>query len=303
MKPPMFTDDKPLAQLVLTIITCLSCLFLFFTIGSFLSYLIYHIHPSDVPVELQNPNNIPLQKFFQSVEGIGFFMVPAIVLGYAFSGNGFSHLKLNKTPKGKSVLWVLIIAISSIPVVNFIAGLNSMIKFPQSMAGIQQYIDQTSKTYETITESFMKGNSFMGLLENLLVIALIPALAEEFLFRGVFQRIFINWTRNPHWGIIITSFIFSVIHLEFYGFFPRWLLGILFGYMLLWSGSIWLPIIAHFLNNGIAVVTYFLINNGRANTKMADIGSTFDILPFTIICGAIMAASIYFLYKRRIMEV
>ena len=140
------------------------------------------------------------------------------------------------------------------------------------MSAIQQYIDQTSKTYETITESFMKGNSFMGLLENLLVIALIPALAEEFLFRGVFQRIFINWTRNPHWGIIITSFIFSVIHLEFYGFFPRWLLGILFGYMLLWSGSIWLPIIAHFLNNGIAVITYFLINNGRVNTKMADIG-------------------------------
>ena len=234
----MFNDDNPLAQLGLTILTCLSCLFLCVSIGSFFSFLIYHVHPADLQLELQNPTNIPLQKFFQSVQGIGLFILPAIILGYAFSGNSFGYLKLNKAPQGRTILLMLLIMICSIPLINLIAGLNSMFRFPQSMSDMQHYIDQTSKTYQTITESYMKANSISGLAENLLVIAIIPALGEEFLFRGVFQRIFTNWTRNPHWGILIASFMFSAIHVEFYGFFPRWILGIMFGYFLITPFSV-----------------------------------------------------------------
>jgi membrane protease YdiL (CAAX protease family) len=299
MKPSMFSDDNPLAQLALTILTCLSCLFLCVSIGSFFSFLIYHVHPADLQLELQNPANISLQKFFQSVQGIGLFIIPAIILGYAFSGNGFGYLKLDKAPAKLNILLVLIITFSSIPVINLIAGFNSMIRLPEFMPGAQQYIDQTSKTYQTVTESYMKANSISGIAVNLLIIAIIPAFGEEFLFRGVFQRIFTNWTRNPHWGILIASFIFSAIHMDFYGFFPRWILGIMFGYFLLWSGSIWLPVLAHFLNNAIAVIVFYLISNGKLNEKMADIGSTYDILPFTIICSVFMGAGIYYLYKKR----
>jgi len=116
----------------------------------------------------------------------------------------------------------------------------------------------------------------------------------------VFQRIFSNWTQNPHWGIFISAFIFSAIHFEFYGFFPRLILGMMFGYFLYWSGSIWLPILAHFVNNGIAVITFYLISSGRLNEKMADIGSTSDILPITISCCIFMGAGIYYLYKKRV---
>ncbi|HEY4789276.1 MAG TPA: CPBP family intramembrane glutamic endopeptidase, partial [Bacteroidales bacterium] len=173
------------------------------------------------------------------------------------------------------------------------------IRLPQSMSDIQNYIDQTSKTYQTITESFMKVNTLQGLASNLLIVAIIPALGEEFLFRGVLQCIFSNWTRNVHWGILISSFVFSAIHMEFYGFFPRWILGIMFGYFLIWSGSLWLPILAHFLNNAIAVITYYLISNGLIKENMADIGSTTDFLPFTIICCLFTGAGIYLLYKKK----
>ena len=300
MRPSIFSDDNPFAQLALTILTCLSCLFLAVSIGSMFSFLFFHVHPADLQMELANAKNIPLQKFFQAVQGIGFFIVPSIILGYAFSGNSTNYLKLNQLPAGYKFILVVLVMLVSIPVINMIAGLNSMIKFPQSMSGVQNYIDQTSKTYNTITESFMKVNTLQGLGINLLIVAIIPALGEEFLFRGVFQRIFSNWTRNAHWGIVISAFIFSAIHIEFYGFFPRWILGIMFGYFLLWSGSIWLPILAHFINNGIAVITYYLISNGTINEKMADIGSTSDILPITISCFIFMGVGIYYLYKRRV---
>jgi len=300
MRPSIFSDDNPFAQLALTILTCLSCLFLAVSIGSMFSFLFFHVHPADLQMELANAKNIPLQKFFQAVQGIGFFIVPSIILGYAFSGNSTNYLKLNQLPAGYKFILVVLVMLVSIPVINMIAGLNSMIKFPQSMSGVQNYIDQTSKTYNTITESFMKVNTLQGLGINLLIVAIIPALGEEFLFRGVFQRIFSNWTRNAHWGIVISAFIFSAIHIEFYGFFPRWILGIMFGYFLLWSGSIWLPILAHFINNGIAVITYYLISNGTINEKMADIGSTSDILPITISCCIFMGVGIYYLYKKRV---
>ena len=300
MRPSIFNDDNPFAQLALTILTCLSCLFLAVSIGSMFSFLFFHVHPADLQMELANAKNIPLQKFFQAVQGIGFFIVPPIILGYAFSGNSTNYLKLNQLPAGYKFILVVLVMLVSIPVINMIAGLNSMIKFPQSMSGVQNFIDQTSKTYNTTTESFMKVNTLQGLGINLLIVAIIPALGEEFLFRGVFQRIFSNWTRNAHWGIVISAFIFSAIHIEFYGFFPRWILGIMFGYFLLWSGSIWLPILAHFINNGIAVITYYLISNGTINEKMADIGSTSDILPITISCFIFMGVGIYYLYKKRI---
>jgi uncharacterized protein len=300
MRPSIFSDDNPFAQLALTILTCLSCLFLAVSIGSMFSFVFFHVHPADLQMELANTKNIPLQKFFQAIQGIGFFIVPAIILGYAFSGNSTNYLKLNQIPEGYKFILVVLVMLVSIPVINMIAGLNSMIKFPQSMSGVQNYIDQTSKTYNTITESFMKVSTLQGLGINLLIVAIIPALGEEFLFRGVFQRIFSNWTRNAHWGIVISAFIFSAIHIEFYGFFPRWILGIMFGYFLLWSGSIWLPILAHFINNGVAVITYYLISNGTINEKMADIGSTSDILPITISCCIFMGVGIYYLYKKRI---
>lgn len=299
MRFPLFSDDNPFAQLALTVLVCLTCLFLAVSFGSMLAFLFFHVHPADLQTEISNQQNIPLQKFFQAVQGIGFFIVPCLILGKLFSGNTTHYLKLDRSPKGNQMMLILLIMILSIPFINYISQLNSGIRLPQSMAGAQQYIDETSKTYEKITESFMKVGSIQGLMLNILIIAIIPAIGEEFLFRGVLQRIFSNWTRNPHLGIIIAGFIFSAIHVEFYGFFPRWILGMMFGYFLLWSGSIWVPIIAHFINNALAVVTFYFINKGVLNEKMADIGATSDILPITITSSIFMGIAIYFLYKKR----
>jgi membrane protease YdiL (CAAX protease family) len=108
------------------------------------------------------------------------------------------------------------------------------------------------------------------------MIAFLPAIGEELLFRGVILRIFTNWTKNHHWGVWISAILFSALHMQFYGFIPRMLLGVLFGYLLVWSGSMWLPIIAHFINNGVAVVVMFLIDKDLLNPELEEIGSTTD---------------------------
>ena len=138
-----------------------------------------------------------------------------------------------------------------------------------------------------------------GLFINLLMIAIIPAIGEEFFFRGLLQRIFSNWVRNTHWGIIISAFLFSAIHMQFYGFFPRFLLGAMFGYLFVWSGSLWLPVLAHFINNSLAVIAYYLVSIRVLDEKVVNIGSSSYFMPITFICLLFTGLGIFQLYKNR----
>jgi len=107
----------------------------------------------------------------------------------------------------------------------------------------------------------------------LLIMAILPAIGEEFLFRGFLMRYFSSFVKNIHLNIIIVSIIFSALHLQFYGFLPRMALGILLGYLFYWSGSIWLPIVVHFANNAMTVIVYYLAEVGKINIDAEDFGN------------------------------
>ena len=130
------------------------------------------------------------------------------------------------------------------------------------------------------------------------MIAIIPAIGEELLFRGVIQRLFINWTKNAHWGILITSILFSALHMQFFGFFPRMMLGILFGYLFLWSGSLWLPILCHFINNGSAVVYVYLEQRGLMGFSSDTLGAENQDMLITIACSIAISGLLYLIYKK-----
>ncbi|MDZ7777205.1 MAG: CPBP family intramembrane glutamic endopeptidase [Bacteroidales bacterium] len=119
----------------------------------------------------------------------------------------------------------------------------------------------------------MERTSYGALAANLLLIAVIPAIGEELFFRGVLQKVFTDWFSNAHAGIIITSVLFSALHMQFFGFLPRFVLGVLFGYYFYWSRSLWLPIFAHFINNGAAVVVAFLAARGSVDVDYEEFGS------------------------------
>jgi len=116
------------------------------------------------------------------------------------------------------------------------------------------------------------------------------------LFRGLFQRLFHEWLGNIHIAIILSGFIFGAMHLQFYGMLPRMMLGILFGYLFYWSGSLWIPVFAHFLNNGVAVTVSFLERQGFIETSLEDFGTTDNL--FLIISSIILTALTLYLYRK-----
>jgi membrane protease YdiL (CAAX protease family) len=245
-----------------------------------------------------DPAVIGMLKYFQIVQSFGLFIVPPIILGYLFHGNFIKYLYLNRAIPASSVFIAVMIMISALPLINFIGELNAGMNMPVWMAGVEQWMKASEEKAAKLTEAFLDVKTHGGLLLNLLMIAVLPAFGEEFLFRGVIQRIFIRITQNFHWGIWISAILFSAMHMQFYGFVPRMLLGALFGYLLVWSGSLWIPITAHFINNGIAIVASFYISRQKLSPYIDEIGSTHSTFYLTAISLVFVALLLAFFRKQ-----
>ncbi len=271
-----FRDMKPFPQLMFSVFVILVSFLAFMLISVVVAIPFWGLESlMSIPTlnRITDPETIKVLKYFQVVQAIGLFIVPPIILGWLYYGKISEYLFLNKPFKPVSVFLVLVLMFFAAPFVNLVGELNANMILPEWLSGVEQWMKNSEEKAEMLTKVFLKVDTTGGLLFNLFMIALLPAIGEELLFRGVIQRIFTNWTRNHHWGIWVTAILFSALHMQFYGFVPRMLLGVLFGYLLVWSGSMWLPIFAHFLNNGIAVIAYFLIDKNLINPGIEEIGS------------------------------
>jgi membrane protease YdiL (CAAX protease family) len=139
------------------------------------------------------------------------------------------------------------------------------------------------------------------MLLAVVVIAVLPAIGEELVFRGIIQRELFRGTNNIHVAIWISAAIFSAIHIQFYGFVPRMLLGALFGYLYYWSGNLWMPIIAHFINNGFTVVAMYLYQQGsvKMDIENAEAAPWSSVLFSAVITTALLYFFKKFYEKRR----
>lgn len=117
-------------------------------------------------------------------------------------------------------------------------------------------------TYSKLILSMITDTSIMGLVGLIVVMSLLPAILEEWIFRGVLQKLFIQWTKKVWLGVVISSAIFSLIHFDIPNFFARFLLGILLGLLYQYSGNLWTSIVYHFTNNTIATITLWLYVRG-----------------------------------------
>jgi membrane protease YdiL (CAAX protease family) len=131
----------------------------------------------------------------------------------------------------------------------------------------------------------------------MLMIAILPAIGEEFMFRGLIQRLLKDWLGNIHLAIFISALLFSAMHMQFYGFFPRMVLGIMFGYMFYWTGSLWIPIFAHFIQNGLVVTVTYLGQQGIIGGDYENFGSTDNFL--VILVSLLISAIILFILRKR----
>ncbi len=187
------------------------------------------------------------------------FTLPALLLGLILYRNRWiEYFKLDRFPSAILVFASLFFVIASFPFTQITYWLNKQIPLPTWSAQMEQ-----------ATEGMLKGilvmNSPMELFFNLFVIAVVPAIGEELVFRGILQQQLERIFRRPALAIWVTAIIFSAIHLQFAGFLPRVVLGAALGYVFYWSRSLWVPILAHFLTNGLQIVAQYA--TGGALTK------------------------------------
>lgn len=219
-----------------------------------------------------NPNDINSMKLMQLLQSVGMFVLPPLVFAYFCSNKPSGFLHLDRKVNWIHVVLVVIFMILIIPGVNLLTNLNQQLVLPKMFAGVEAWMKASEEQMARLSEQLLNVRDFTSLFFNLILIAVIPALGEELFFRGAVQGIF-RQQLNVKLAIWLTAIIFSAIHLQFYGFFPRMLLGAFFGYLLFWSENIWLPIVAHFANNGIAIVFYYLKYNGYRVEDVDSIGT------------------------------
>jgi len=302
MKTGPLGELSPFAKLVFVVLLVISGFIIFFLAGIFLAIPFFHVNllnNMSVLTEFNDPQAVSLLKYFQLIQSVGFFIVPAILAGWFFEGNPIGYLKVNKISPLTIFILTIVIMFVSLPAINWIISVNEMMKLPTILHGVEQWMKDTEDQATQLTDAFLNTDTIGGLGVNLLMIAIIPAIGEEMLFRGILQRLFSEWFRNIHVAIFFTAFIFAAIHLQFYGFLPRMLLGIIFGYLFFWSGSLWLPIFAHFLNNGSAVIISFLVSRNAVKQDYQDFGSTDNVF---LIAGSIILTGLCLFWIYRITK-
>lgn len=218
-------------------------------------------------------NTLDLLRLSQISSQIFTFTLPPILYAIFVKKDPLKSLGFNKV----SIKWLLIglvLIFAITPLNSVFAEWNANIKLPESMREIELLMQEMQAAATSIIEQFVNVDSISGLILNLFMIAGLAALGEELLFRSVIQNSLINICKNAHIGIILASMIFSFIHFEFYGFVPRFVLGLILGYMYYYSRSIWVPMAMHFVNNGTIVFIYFLNHKGITNIDVDTFGKT-----------------------------
>ncbi len=226
---------------------------------------------------LPNRDGLVGMKWLQLLQSVATFLLPALAGAYLWSNTPMQWLHLDSKPSWQEALAAVVVMLLAIPGINLLSAWNQQMVLPEWMSGIEQWMRMQEDAAAQLTEQFLRVDTVGGLLVNIGLMALLPAVGEELTFRGVVQGMF---TRNKHVAIWATAAIFSFVHMQFYGFLPRMLLGAMFGYMLWWTGSLWVPMLMHFVNNCAAVVVAFWAYNylEEGSAEMLDTIGTEDTI-------------------------
>lgn len=245
-----------------------------------------------------DPDVIRALKFFQLLSQAGVFLLPVVLFSVLASGKPTAYLRLHTKSSVIVFLFSGIAIIAALPLINWLAEINSHMHLPAALEGAESWMKRSEAEAGALTGAFLQSATMPGFLFNILMMAIIPAIGEELLFRGLIMRLFREWFRDIHLAIFVSAFIFSAIHMQFYGFFPRLMMGVMFGYLFYWSGSIWIPIIVHFINNAIIVTFGFASARGLTALNPDTVGSTDNVF-ILLACGLILAFALLVVFRNR----
>ena len=289
---PLLADRPVILQLVVLLLLCVAGAFVFSALGLLVSSAIFHTLD---PYSASDPaTHIRITQAFSTV---GTFLVPALLFAFCQDGKWFHYNKADRRPYYLLVNVTLVLSIVILPIVAILNQWNQALTLPESMAGLEKLMKSLEAKSEDILQLLTFNHTYATLAANLLVLALLPAVCEEFLFQGTLQAFISDKSGKPHLAIWLTAFIFSTIHFQFYGFIPRFLLGAYLGYLFYWSRSLWLPILAHFLHNALSILVEFTLAGRGILTDEMEFTQVKGSIPLLISCVVVTFISLAFMWR------
>lgn len=294
MKQPIFRSFDPFVQILFLSLLCLGSLSIALFMAKGLVGFLWGIdifEEASMLTDWRNPAVIHINRVLLLFQHIGLFIVPAFIFVRLVSYNQKSYLLAARLPEAKYFLGTFLLIIFSLIPINYLLFLNQQANLPA-------FLRNAEDSAEELTKALLAGKTYSILLVNIFIVALLPAIGEELIFRGIILKIIARWRNNIHMGIWVSAFVFSAIHMQFYGFVPRMLLGGLLGYIMVWSGSIFASMFAHFLNNTIAILLNFYISNQKIPAMVDTIGTKQEDWLAVLISLVLFLAVLYFFTKQ-----
>lgn len=214
----------------------------------------------------------------------GTFLLPAFILQKLEPY--YNYFPAENKKFGMSYLIAVAILFAFGPIMQLIGDANAKMTLPDSLSGIETWMRLQEDSMAELTKNIVMVDRWELLLVNIVVMAIMPAIAEEYYFRGSLMHIIQRLVKNYHITVWLSAIIFSAIHVQFFGFFPRMILGVFFGYMFVWTQNIWIPILTHFVNNATVAILAFVYT--RQGKTYADLQSYDSYSIFVYIGGFIL---------------
>ncbi len=285
------STKKPFVQFIVSMLVILIISMAGLVITLLTAWLFFGIAPGGAEIGQLNPDvkEINYFKYLQTFQHMSMFLLPAILIAFLMKGDITSYLGLKQKPGLTATILSILLIVFLIPLNSYLAWLNAGLDLPDWLDGLEQWMSRKELQTERITQVLMQADTTGALMINIIIIAILPAIGEEFLYRGVLQNIFTGWLKSGNLAVLLTALLFSAAHLQFYGFIPRFILGLGFGYIYLWSRNIWLPVLAHLVNNAIPVILSYFYGWENINSTMDEFSSKEGLI---VIIPAIIAVLI-----------
>jgi membrane protease YdiL (CAAX protease family) len=201
--------------------------------------------------DYSDPSLLTFLRGMLVIQFFALYIIPCFLFAKFCDPKPAEYLGLRSARPIYFILGITVLLVA-LPFVDWTGTINHAL-IPET-TWLGEWMKESEETAAKQIGFMLKRNTVQDLLLNLVLIAVFAGVGEELFFRGVLQRLFIKLFKNPWAGILVTAFIFSAVHLQFYGFIPRFILGILLGLIYWYSGSLWPAIIAHFAYDAFAVI-------------------------------------------------
>lgn len=296
-----FSNADPFLQIIILFLLSFMGIAVFLFMANGLINAVWGVSFFTDPASIQdyaNPQIVQVNRILLMFQHIGMFVVPAVVFGILVSTNWKKYLGFNSM-KFAFIIGSILVMISALPLINALSWINLQVKLPEFLSGLENILGGMEDGASDLTKAITQTDNFWIFAFNILVVALLPAIGEEMVFRGALMPILIKWTGKKHSGVWISAALFSAMHMQFYGFLPRLMLGVLLGYLFLWSRSLWAPIIAHFTNNALAVFLLYMMSKGKISEELdtfSPSGSDLILLTFSIV---LVGGILYLFYRNK----